>query len=197
MIAYVKGEITFKSPTYIIIEAGGLGYQLNISINTYSKIEKLERVKLLTYFHVKEDSQTLYGFAEQAERSLFIHLISVSGIGPNTARILLSSLTADEIRKAILGEDVRTISSAKGIGPKTAKRLIVELKDKMLKEGGEEQILSSNSPNSQMREEALSALVALGFNKVRVQKALTKVSSEHAEISNVEIMIKLALKNLS
>ena len=167
-------------------------------LHTYSKIESMERVKLLTYFHVKEDSQTLYGFESPEERNLFVHLISVSGIGPNTARVLLSSLKPEEARSAIISEDVRVISSVKGIGPKTAKRLIIELKDKLIKDSGEE---TSSVPSAMgshsIREEALSALLALGFNRIRIQKALNKVLNESSGITDVEVLIKLALKNLS
>ena len=196
MIHYVKGEITFKSPTFIIVEAGGLGYRINISLHTYGKIEKLDRVKILTYFHVKEDQQTLYGFAEAPERSLFVHLISVSGIGPNTAQLVLSSLTPDEIRSAILAEDSATFNRVKGIGPKTAKRIILDLKDKIAKESGEDAPTLLPVDNT-IRQEALSALVALGFNRAAVQKTLNGLLRKHPEVTQVEALIKLALKQLS
>ena len=137
MISYIKGAISFKNPTFIIVEAGGIGYKIHISLNTYSKIEKSETVKILTHLQVKEDSHTLYGFAEEAERKLFRHLLSVSGIGPSTARTMLSSMTPEEARAAIIGENVAAFKSVKGIGPKTAKRLILDLKDKLLKDGGD------------------------------------------------------------
>ncbi|MEM1218608.1 MAG: Holliday junction branch migration protein RuvA [Bacteroidota bacterium] len=196
MIHYVKGEITFKSPTFIIVEAGGLGYQIFISLHTYGKIEKLERVKILTYFHVKEDQQTLYGFAEPAERGLFIHLISVSGIGPNTAQLVLSSLNTDEVRGAILAEDSATFNRVKGIGPKTAKRIILDLKDKIAKESGED-APSLLPVDNTIRQEALSALVALGFNRAAVQKTLNGLLRKNPKITQVEALIKLALKQLS
>ena len=196
MIAYVKGPIAYKSPTYVIVEAGGLGYRIHISLYTYARIEKLETVKLLTHFHVKEDSQTLYGFSSNEERRLFIQLISVSGIGPNTARILLSSISPEEAKSAIIGENIAVLNSVKGIGPKTAKRLIVELKDKLMKESGGSEVLVAVGNNT-LREEALSALVTLGFNRARVQKALKAVMTESAEATNAEILIKLALKKLS
>lgn len=198
MIAYVKGEITFRSPTYVVVETGGIGYHVNISLHTYEKIENLTRVKLFTHFHVKEDSQTLYGFAEEAERTLFIQLISVSGIGPNTARILISSMTPEEAREAILTEDVRSLSGIKGIGPKTARRLIVELKDKMLKDGGEIGVISGTiSAMNDSKQEALSALLALGFNRIQIQKSLNKVLKQQPGTQDVEVLVKLALKNLS
>jgi Holliday junction DNA helicase RuvA len=196
MIAYLKGEITFKSPTYILVEAGGIGYHVNVSLYTYSQIEKLERVKILTHLHIKEDSHTLYGFAEDAERSLFVHLISVSGIGPSTAQILLSSLNPEEVRAAIVGENVAAFKQVKGIGPKTAKRIILDLKDKMLKDSGDTPLTILPQDNT-MREEALSALVALGFARIQVQKALNKVLKENPSADSVEHLIKLALKQLS
>ena len=196
MIIYLKGEITYKSPTYIIVETGGIGYQVNISLHTYSQIEKLEKLKILTYLHIKEDSHTLYGFAEEAERSLFIQLISVSGIGPNTARLLLSSLSPEDARAAIIGEDVSTFNRVKGIGPKTAKRIILDLKDKLIKESGDK-LLTFAAVDNTFRDEALSALVSLGFSRIQVQKTLNRVLKEQPGINNVEDLIKLALKQLS
>lgn len=196
MIAYLKGEITFKSPTYILVEAAGVGYHVNISLHTYSQIEKLEHVKILTHLHIKEDSHTIYGFAEATERSLFVHLISVSGIGPSTAQVLLSSMNPEEVRSAIVGENVASFKKVKGIGPKTAKRIILDLKDKMVKESGDAP-LSLLPQDNTIREEALSALVALGFARVHVQKVLNKVLKEQPTIDNVENLIKLALKQMS
>ena len=196
MISYVKGQITYKNPTFLVVETGGIGYHINISLHTYAKIEQLEQVKLLTHLHIKEDSHTLYGFAEEAERSLFIHLISVSGIGPNTARVVLSSMTPDEVRVSIIGENVSAFKKVKGIGPKTAKRIILDLKDKLMKESGN--IAISTAPvNNTLRDEALSALVALGFSKIQVQKALNQVQKEQIKVETVEQFIKLALKKLS
>ncbi|MFK8004768.1 MAG: Holliday junction branch migration protein RuvA [Saprospiraceae bacterium] len=196
MIAYIKGEITYKSPTYILIETGGIGYHVNISLNTYAQIEKLEKVQILTHLQVKEDSHTLYGFAEEGERSMFVLLISVSGIGPNTARVLLSSMKVEEARMAIVSENVAAFNKVKGIGPKTAKRIILDLKDKVIKESGDTP-MSISPVNNTIREEALSALVALQFPKIKVQKVLNKILQQQPNISNVEEMIKLALKNLS
>ncbi len=196
MISYVNGAITFKSPTYIIVEAGGIGYHINISLNTFAEIEKLELVKILTHLHVKEDSHTLFGFAEEAERSLFVLLLSVSGIGPNTARILLSSMTAQDARAAIISEDVLAFTKVKGIGPKTAKRIILDLKDKILKDSGDSPFSLSIRDNT-IRDEALSALIALGFVKIKVQKVLNKILSEHSNVASVEELIKMSLKQLS
>ncbi len=196
MISYLKGEITFKTPTYLIVEVAGLGYQVHISLHTYAQVEKLERVKLLTHLLIKEDSHTLYGFADDAERKLFQLLISVSGVGPSTAQLLLSSMQPDEVRSAIVGENVAAFSRVKGIGPKTAKRIILDLKDKIVKEGGEVSP-SFTGPDNTMREEALSALVALGFSRTQVQKALSKAVKSEPQINNVEALIKSALKQLS
>ncbi len=196
MIAYVKGHVAYKTPTFVIVDVGGIGYRIHISLYTYARIEKLETVKLLTHFHVKEDSQTLYGFSDNEERQLFIHLISVSGIGPNTARILLSSISPEEARSAIIGENIAVLNSVKGIGPKTAKRLVVELKDKLMKETGGDSVLVAVGNNT-LREEALSALVTLGFNRARVQKAIKTVMAAEPSTANAEVLIKLALKKLS
>jgi Holliday junction DNA helicase RuvA len=197
MIAYIKGEIAFKSPTYVIVETGGIGYKINISLNTYAQIEKSERVKLLTHFYVKEDQQTLYGFAEMIEKQLFIHLISVSGIGPSTARLMLSGMSPDELRSAIIGEDLVAFKKVKGVGPKTAKRLILDLKDKLIKESGEDGLTAMNATTTSgntLRQEALSALVALGYVKIQAQKALNKALQANPNTDSVEKLIKLALK---
>ncbi len=196
MISYIKGAITFKSPTYILVETGGVGYHVNVSLHTYSQIEKLESVKILTYLQVKEDSHTLYGFAEDVERSLFVMLLSVSGIGANTARVILSSMVPEEIKAAIVGEDVNAFKKVKGVGPKTAKRLILDLKDKILKDSGEVQFTAATGGNT-FRNEALQALVALGFNKILIQKTLNKVLKEQPNVGTVEELIKLSLKQLS
>ena len=197
MITYIKGLLTYKTPTFIVVETGGVGYHINISLNTYTQVEKLESVKILTQQIIREDSHTLYGFAEEAERTLFLHLISVSGVGPSTAQLVLSSMTPEEIRSAIISENAALLGKVKGIGPKTAKRIILDLKDKLVKDGGAEVSLTISSQNNTIREEALSALVALGFNRIEVQKALNKLLKEQPTIHNVEELIKLALKQLS
>jgi len=196
MIHYIKGEITFKSPTFIVVETGGIGYKVNISLNTYAQIEKLERVKILTTFLVKEDSQTLFGFAEDAERQLFSLLLSVSGVGPSTTQVMLSSMTPDEIKSAIIGEDVSAFKKVKGVGPKTAKRIILDLKDKILKEGGDVMNLTpASAVDNTMRNEALMALVGLGFSKISVQKALNKILKEQ-KVETVQDLIKAGLNSL-
>ncbi len=195
MIASVQGKITYKSPTFIYIETGGIGYHVNITLNTYSRIEKLEEVKLFTHLHVKEDSHTLYGFSEWEERDLFVHLISVSGIGPNTARIILSGMTSEEARNAVLAEDELAFKQIKGIGSKTAKQIILDLKNKLAK--GKDPILIPPSKNNTMHEEALSGLLALGFQRNKILRAIAQVSRTNPEIDRVEALIKASLKHLS
>lgn len=199
MIAYVTGPITFKTPTYIVIEAGGVGYQLNISLYTYARIEKEERAKLLVHYHVStQDYQpTLYGFADDAERGLFRMLIGVNGVGLNTARIILSALSPEELRSTILSDDVVTLRKIKGIGAKTAQRLILDLKDKMLKSGGEgEMVVPALVTNNEYRQEAIMALVALGYARPAVQKTLNKLLKEGRTYNGVQDMIKDALQAL-
>lgn len=200
MIAYIKGVLTHKSPTDIIIEtANGVGYHVNITLNTYHKIANKSDLKILTHFIVKEDSQTLYGFAEEDERNIFGHLIAVSGVGPSTARVLLSTLSPAEVRNAIVAENIAVLKSAKGIGPKAAKRIVLELKDKILKDSGikSETIAQTLTVDNTVREEALSALVALGFNKTQVQKALNRILKVTPNISDSGELIKQALGQLS
>jgi holliday junction DNA helicase RuvA len=201
MIEYIKGLITLKSPTVIVIETtSGVAYRINISLHTYAQIERLEQVKLLTYTQIKEDAHTLYGFNEEAERSLFVLLLSVSGIGATTAQVLLSSLHPDEVRAAILGENEAVFNKVKGIGPKTAKRIILDLKDKVKKDSGEgmpSALLNLSPQNNTIREEALAALVALGFVRINVQKTLNKILQEQPQTNTVEALIKIALRQLS
>src|SRR4051812_18022647 len=159
MIAYIDGKLALKEATYVIIEAGGLGYQVKISLNTYSALKEGERCKLHTYLHIKEDGHTLFGFHELNEKKVFMNLISISGVGPGTALMVLSSLGPAEVEQAIVNEDVRTIQSVKGIGTKTAQRIILELKDKIKKDTlGMDGKLISQNPYNTLRNEALSAL---------------------------------------
>ena len=195
MIDFVKGLIVFKNPAFVVIETtGGVGYRINISLNTYAKIESLEQVKLLTHLQVREDAHVLFGFSDESERSLFQMLISVSGVGPATAQVLLSGMTADDARVAILSENEAAFSKVKGIGPKTAKRIILDLKEKLKKDGGEGALNLAVSGNT-MRDEALSALVSLGFQRIAVQKILNKILQEQ-KTNNVEDLVKTALKLL-
>lgn len=194
MYAYINGKLIVKCPTYVVIDAGGIGYHINISLNTYAELEKKENCKLYTWLHVKEDAHTLYGFFEEGERRLFLHLISVSGIGPNTGRMILSSITPSEIQTAIVKGDVPLIQRIKGIGPKSAQRMILELQDKLKKEGPDS--LISMPVHNTAKDEALSALVMLGFNKNIAEKALENAIKASAENLSVEALIKIALKSL-
>lgn len=191
MIAHLNGRLVEKTPTYIVVECGGVGYLVKISLNTFSKIGDDEQIKIFTQLQVREDAHTLYGFHSIKERDMFNHLISVSGIGANTAILMLSALTPDEIAAGILGEDVKLIQSIKGIGAKTAQRVIIDLKDKVDKSAFEtENIFTVNNTN---QNDALTALLSLGFDKKRAEKALQKVA---AADQSVEEMIKQALKVL-
>ena len=195
MYAYITGKIDHLSPTDVYLETHGVGYHLHISLNTYAEIEKLTETKLFTHFHVKEDAQTLYGFFTTEERDIFQLLISVSGIGPNTARVILSGMKPRDVSKAIVHEDVVTFNRVKGIGPKTAKLIILDLKDKVIK-NVDEQIISAGPNHNTNKNEALSALIALGFPKSSIEKVLDKVISSSGEEKNVEHLIKEVLKQL-
>ncbi len=194
MYEYIDGKLTFKCPAYIVVEAAGIGYHLNISLNTYSLLGDAERCKIYTWLHVKEDAHVLYGFADEGERRLFLHLISVSGIGPNTGRMMLSSITPNEIQTAIVNGDLTLIQRIKGIGVKSAQRLVLELQDKLKKEGSGSLIAAPL--NNTVREEALSALMMLGFAKPASEKALDNAVKTGGQDLSVEQMIKFALKNL-
>ena len=194
MYAYIDGKLTFKSAAFVVIDAGGVGYHINISLNTYAKLKDSERCKLFTWLHVKEDAHTLYGFAEEGERKLFLHLISITGIGPNTGRMMLSSITPEEIQNAIITGNVSLIQRIKGIGPKSAQRIVLELQDKLLKEGPD--TLSAAPLNKTAKDEALAALVMLGFARNAAEKVLEQEIKNANDDLNVEQLIKIALKKL-
>jgi len=194
MIHHIKGRLVEKSPTHAIIEASGIGYFLNISLITFSKLGNDENCTLYTHLSIKEDAHTLYGFVEKSEREIFRQLISVNGVGASTARIMLSSMTAEEITTAIITSDVNALKSIKGIGAKSAQRIIVDLKDKLGKIDSIEQNILTFANNTN-RDEALSALLALGFIKNSVEKVLNKVLKAQPDL-DVENLIKEALKNL-
>lgn len=193
MIDYIKGTITRITPAFITIETGGIGYFVNISLTTFSRLEGKNDYKILVHEVIREDSHLLFGFADSDERDIFRFLISVTGVGANTARMMLSSLSPPEIEKAIIGSDVDILKSVKGIGLKTAQRIIVDLKDKLGKQTGTGEIFAFT--DNTKREEALSALVMLGFAKSAVSKVLDKIVREEKNLT-VEDMIKRALKNL-
>ena len=192
MITQIKGRLIEKSPTELVVDCSGIGYSVNISLNTYSQIGNDENIKLYTYLLIKEDSHSLYGFFKKSERSLFKLLISVSGVGASTARMMLSSLSPSEIISAIMSENVQVVQSIKGIGLKTAQRIILELKDKVLSldEAGDDSLTLNKQS-----EEASSALEVLGYSKKQTSKLLTKIISENPGI-NVESIIKKALNKL-
>ncbi len=192
MIHHLSGRLIEKTPTNVVIECGGVGYFVHISLFTYDKLGKEENCKLLTHLSIKEDAHTLYGFLTESERTIFRQLISVSGVGANTARLILSSLDPDRIAGAIAIADVNTLKAIKGIGEKTAQRIILDLKGKVSKQN-EGAIFSV--PHNTNRDEALSALLMLGFNKAGVEKVLQKLITDNPTYS-VEELVKLALKNL-
>jgi Holliday junction DNA helicase RuvA len=198
MIAYLKGKLAYKDPTFVIIDISGVGYEVKISLQTYSQIKDEELVMLLTYLSIKEDSHTLYGFSQDSEKKLFLNLISISGVGPNTALMILSSLTSEELENAIVGEDARTIQNVKGVGAKTAQRIILELKDKIKKVSFADAVISSSSfskTNNKTKEEALQALLTLGFTKAVAEKNIATVLKNTGPEISLEELIKASLKN--
>lgn len=206
MFAYIQGKVTLLEPTYVVIDVNGLGYEIKISLHTFQQIQNKESIKLLTYLHIKEDAHTLFGFSENNEKILFLDLLSISGVGTNTALMLLSSMRVNELKQAIAYGEVKAIQSVKGIGAKTAQRIVLELKDKIQKDAaiGETTVEKLTGTNlggyNTLRNEALTALVTLGMNKVTAEKSIDKVLSERNKQNPespmpLEELIKLALKN--
>ncbi len=193
MIVFIEGEIVRKTPANVWMQVGGIGYDIHISLNTYEQIQDWSKGKLFIYHHITEQTQSLYGFYDEAERELFLHLISVSGIGTSTARVALSGMKTNEIRQAIVNGNEGVIKSIKGIGPKTAQRLILELKDKLLKSS--ENIELESSGDNNLSQDALTALVSLGISRNVAYKAVQKVLSSGGQ-KQVEEVIKLALKQI-
>jgi len=202
MLNHIEGNISECNPTHIVVDCNGVGYHINLSLHTFSQIkacpermrrDKSSRIKILVHLVVKEDAFVLYGFIDDNERQLFRHLISVSGIGPNTARMMLSAFQPQGIYEAIINKDQSMLQSIKGIGAKSAQRIIVELQDKLSKETGSQEFLPSL--HNANRQEALSALIVLGFSKMQVEKILDKIISENPDFS-AEDMIRKALKVL-
>lgn len=193
MITYIKGRLIEKTPTKIIVESNGIGYEINISLNTFEKIPDDENIKIFTYLQRKEDADILFGFSSKSERSIFQQLISISGIGPNTARTILSSISPAEMQEAVWAEDVDRIKSIKGIGLKTAQRLIIELKDKV--ELFDKKDIDLSGENLDIKKEALLALSVLGFNKSKSEKIVSKVYFENKDIELQEL-IKRSLNKL-
>ena len=193
MITQIKGRLVEKNPTYVVIDCAGVGYLLHISLNTFSSLPEGEAITLYSHLSVKEDSQTLYGFIDKTEREIFRLLISVSGVGPSIARTMLSSMSTEEIQQAIATENIPLIQSVKGIGAKTAQRVIIDLKDKILKTFDMDTI--SVIRNNTNKDEALSALEVLGFNRKQSDKVLNNILKEYPD-ATVEVLIKKALKSL-
>jgi holliday junction DNA helicase RuvA len=194
MIAYLRGDFVYKTPAILHIDVGGVGYELQISLNTYSRIQNLEKGILQTYLHIREDAHILYGFFDVTEKELFIQLISVSGVGASTARMMLSSMKPEEIIRAITQGNTRQLESIKGIGKKSAERIILELRDKLGRSKGESNI--SSLINNTLEQDALNALITLGIARSAAEQAVKKVQNEASGTDKVEDVIKKALKIL-
>lgn len=194
MIAQLQGKLIEKNPTHVVIDCQGVGYFVNITLHTFSSLPEGEFIRLYTHLQVREDAHTLYGFLTKAEREVFVLLLSVSGVGANTARTMLSSLTAAHVRSAIINGDVVTIQSVKGIGAKTAQRVILDLKDKMMKLQDFDDVVHTESNTN--KEEALAALEVLGFARKQAEKTVDAIVKAASGSMSVEEIIKQALKNL-
>jgi Holliday junction DNA helicase RuvA len=194
MIAYLKGKLVHKEPTHVVIEVNGVGYQVGISLHTFSEIKDREDIKLFTYLHVREDAHVLFGFATESEKQMFQLLISVNGVGPSTALVVLSYLSPEELKSAILHENTAALQAVKGIGGKTAQRLILELKDKLKKETLEETAGIPGIMRNTMRQEALTALVTLGISKAQAEKSIDTLLKKSGGVISLEELVKQALK---
>ncbi|HNP18148.1 MAG TPA: Holliday junction branch migration protein RuvA [Fulvivirga sp.] len=196
MISYLKGKLVVKEPTHAVIDVNGVGYHVNISLSTFSIIKDQENILIHTYLHVREDAQILFGFSDTMEKKMFLNLLSISGVGPNTALMIQSSLSAEELKQAIASEDVKVIQGVKGVGAKTAQRIILELKDKIKKEGMYADVdkIRPTSYNT-IRSEALSALTTLGINKSAAEKSIDAILKNSGNTITLEELIKLTLKN--
>ncbi|MEQ8424391.1 MAG: Holliday junction branch migration protein RuvA [Cyclobacteriaceae bacterium] len=195
MIAFLKGKLVHKEPTFVIIEVNGIGYHVSISLNTFSEITDKENIQLLTYLQVREDAHILYGFSNKAEKSMFQSLIGVNGVGPNTAMVVLSYLPPSELHQAIVTENVGALQAVKGIGGKTAQRIILELKDKLRKEPVGETGGIAGIKHNTMRQEALTALMTLGIGKAAAEKSIDTVLTKSGNTVSLEELVKMALKN--
>lgn len=193
MIAYLKGEFVHKSPAVVQVDVNGIGYEVQISLNTYSKIQHLDKGLLHTSLLIREDAHILYGFFDMAEKEMFQYLLSVSGIGASTARVMLSCMKPDELARAIIQGDTRTLEGIKGIGKKTAERMVLELRDKLAKHPVESNIYSMK--NNTLQQDALNALMALGINRQAANQALEKIMAAESNLS-VEELIKKTLRTL-
>ena len=194
MITYLRGKLIDKDPTYVVIDIQGIGYHVKISLNTFSAIKEMNDVLLHTHLHIREDAHTLFGFSEMAEKKRFLDLISISGVGATTAMMVLSSLSPAELQHAIVNEQINVIKGVKGIGQKTAQRIVLELKDKMIKEGWEEKSLESPEIGNTLQNEALSALITLGISRGAAQKSIDAILKEFGQEIKLEELIKQALR---
>ena len=194
MIAYVKGVFTYKTPATVHVDVNGLGYEVQISLQTYSEIQALDRGLLYTYQHIREDAHVLYGFAEPAEKEMFVQLIGISGVGAATARMMLSSMRYDEIQRAIIQGNARVLEAIKGIGKKSAERIVLELRDKLSKQTPG--TIISPAVNNSLELDALNALVSLGIARPMAEQAIRKVMTPENALEKVEDIIKKALKTL-
>jgi holliday junction DNA helicase RuvA len=196
MIAFIKGRLVHKEPTFVVVDVNGIGYQANISLQTFSEIKDQENISLFTHLNIREDAHVLFGFSQESERKLFQQLISVNGVGPSTAIVMLSYMNAQEIKTAIIQENTAALQSIKGIGGKTAQRVIIELKDKLKKESWEETIpMVSGGAHNTLRKEALSALLTLGLPKAAAEKSVDAVLKKSGNTITLEDLVKQALKS--
>lgn len=196
MIAYITGKLTHKEPTYVIVDIGGLGYSIRISLHTFSQIKDLDRCQLFTHLQITENAHTLYGFATLAEKDWFLSLGSISGVGSRTAITALSSLSPHELQQAVIHEDVPLVQSIKGVGNKTAQRIILELKDKIGKVTLQDTpLLAHKNSHEKLRQEALKALTTLGISKNIAEKSISTILCQHTHKMSLEELIKLALKD--
>jgi Holliday junction DNA helicase RuvA len=196
MIAFLKGKLVHKDPAHVVIDVNGIGYQANISLQTFSAIKDQENILLYTHLSIREDAHVLFGFSSEAERKLFQQLVSVSGVGPSTAIVMLSYMSSAELKTAIIQEDAASLQAIKGIGGKTAQRVIIELKDKLKKESWDDtQPTVSVGPHNTLRREALSALLTLGLPKATAEKSVDTVLKKSGNTVTLEDLVKQALKN--
>ncbi|HKH62603.1 MAG TPA: Holliday junction branch migration protein RuvA [Flavitalea sp.] len=195
MIAFLNGDFVKKTPSYVFVAVGGVGYEVQISLNTYSRIQDMDKGVLQTHLIVREDAHILFGFFDLAEKEMFLQLIAISGIGPNTGRVMLSYMRPDELSRAIVQGNVKALESIKGIGRKTAERIVVELRDKLAKQPIESDLNISSPKSNTLQSDALNALIALGINRQAADQAIQKVLAQEPG-AGVEILIKKALQIL-
>jgi len=196
MIAFLKGRLVYRDPTHVLVDVNGIGYHVNISLQTFSAVKEQENIHLFTHLTIREDAHILFGFSAEDEKKLFQQLISVSGVGPSTAIVMLSYMNTQELKNAIVREDAASLQAIKGIGGKTAQRVIIELKDKLKKESWEEaQPSISSTPHNTVKKEALSALLTLGLPKAVAEKSIDTVLKKSGNTITLEDLVKQALKN--